>query len=97
MANCGYILKQFATYGELRVYISELGFNPFTVFLDQIDQAVECFSGGDVILHAFFADVEIDLGGCAADVAEISVGHLAGPVHDTAHDGDGNTLEMVGA
>jgi hypothetical protein len=43
------------------------------------------------------ADVEIDLVGRAADVAEIRVGHFAGAVDDAAHDGDFHALEMLRA
>jgi len=67
------------------------------VVFDQVDEAVEGLGGGDVILHAFLADVEGDFAGCAADVAEVGVGHLAGAVHDATHDGDGHALEVVGA
>jgi len=34
-----------------------LGVHPFAVVFDQVDEAVEGLCGGDIILHAFFADV----------------------------------------
>ena len=71
--------------------------HPFAVFFDQIDQAVERFFGGDVILYALFAYVEIDLRGRAADVAEVGVGHFTGAVDDAAHDRDRHTFEVIGA
>ena len=40
------------------------------------------------------ADVKIHFSRGAADVAEIRVRHLAGTIHDAAHDGDLHALEM---
>ena len=51
---------------------------------------------GNVEFHRRLADVEVDLAGRAADVAEIGVGHFAGAVDDAAHDGDLHALEVVG-
>ena len=39
--------------------------------------------------------IEIDLPGRAADVAEVRIGHLAGPVDDAAHDGDGDARQVA--
>ena len=67
------------------------------MFFDEIHQAVHGFRFGDVELDRCFADVEVDLAGCAADVAEIRVRHLTGAIYDAAHDGNLDSLEMLGA
>ena len=72
------------------------GVDPLAVLADEVLEALDGFGFGDIEFHRGLADVEIDLAGGAADVAEIGVGHLAGAVDDTAHDGDFDTLEMEG-
>ena len=54
-------------------------------------------ASGMLNLIGGLADVEVDLAGRAADVAEVRVGHFARAVHDAAHDGDLHALEMLGA
>ena len=54
-------------------------------------------ASGMLNLTAVFADVEVDLAGRAADVAEIGVGHFAGAVDDAAHDGNFDPFQMLGA
>ena len=61
---------------------------PLAVGFDELDEFGVGFFEGDIFLHAVFADVEIDFAGRASDISKIRVGHLAGAVHDTAHDGD---------
>src|SRR6056297_1448070 len=70
--------------------------DPAVVFLDQIDEPVHRLVFRDVELHGFFADVEIDLAGGPAHIAEIGVGHFPGPIDDAAHHGDSNALEVTG-
>ena len=72
------------------------GLDPFAVFADQVLEALDGFGFGDVEFHRGLADVEVDLAGRAADVAEIGVGHFAGAVDDAAHDGDFDALEVDG-
>ena len=45
---------------------------------------------------ASFADIEVDLAGRSAHIAEIRIGHFSRSVHDTSHDGDLDALEMGG-
>ena len=68
---------------------------PAAVFFDEVDEAFDGFAFGDVELHGGLADVEIDLLGSAADVAEVGVGHFTGTVDDAAHDGDAHAFEMT--
>ena len=84
-----YTFKTPATARDGRV-------EPLAVFLDEVDEALDGFAFGDVEFHGGLADVEVDLAGRAADVAEIGVGHFAGAVDDAAHDGDLDALEVVG-
>src|SRR5690242_934669 len=58
------------------------GFGPFAVGADQVHQALVRHFHGDAFLHAFFADVEVDLSRASADIAEVRVRHLSGAVHD---------------
>ena len=67
------------------------------VLADEILEALDGFGLGDVEFHGGLADVEVDLAGRAADVAEIGVGHFAGAVHDATHDRDFYALEMLRA
>src|SRR2546430_8796833 len=48
----------------------------------------------DVELHRGLANVKIDLARRAADVAEIRIRHLAGTIHDAAHDRDLDAFEI---
>ena len=66
------------------------------MFLDEIYEVLVCFGLGNVVSDAGLADVEIDLRGSATDVAEIRIGHLAGTIHDTAHDCDFDALKVTG-
>ena len=63
---------------------------------DEVNEAVECLVGGDVILNAGFADIKIDFVGGSSDVAEVGVSHFSWTVDDTTHDGDGDAFEVVG-
>ena len=47
--------------------------------LDEVHQPIHGLGFGDVEFDGRLADVEIDLAGRAAHVAEIRVGHFAGP------------------
>lgn len=69
---------------------------PPAVFFDQVHEALDGFLLGDVELHGGLADVEIDLAGGSADVAEVGIGHLAGAIHNAAHDGDAHAFEVAG-
>src|SRR5271169_4952569 len=69
---------------------------PFAVVFDEVDEAGDGFGFGDVEFDGGFADVEVDLAGRAADVAEVGIGHFAGAVDDATHDGDLDALEVVG-
>jgi hypothetical protein len=73
-----------------------VGIDPLAVLADEGDQAGVGVGLGDVVLDAVRPDVEVDFAGGAADVAEVGVGHLAGAVHDAAHDGDFHALEVAG-
>ena len=64
---------------------------------DEVHEAVHGIGFGDVELDGGLADVEVDLAGRAAHVAEVRVRHLAGAVHDAAHDGDLHAFEVLGA
>src|SRR4051812_36122021 len=72
------------------------GVGPFAVLADERDEARVGLDLRNVVLHAVFADVEVDFSGRAADVTEIRVGHLPRAVHDAAHDGDFHALEVAG-
>ena len=63
---------------------------------DQINEPVDGFVFRDIEFHGRFADVEIDLSGGSADVAEIGIGHFAGSIDDAAHHGDADPLEVTG-
>src|SRR5579871_225714 len=69
-------------------------FYPAPMRADQLDQPGVGFGFRHTALHAFLADVEIDMAGAAAHVAEIGIGHLARPVHHAAHDRDLHAPEM---
>src|SRR5215213_3632393 len=58
---------------------------PALVRLDQRNQAVIGFGLGHVPFYALFANVEVDLAWSSTDIAKVSVGHLSGAVHNTAH------------
>ena len=64
---------------------------------NQINEPFDCVGLGDVEFDRRLADVEVDLAGRAAHVAEICVRHFARTVHDAAHNGDFHTLEMFRA
>ena len=63
---------------------------------NQIFESIDGFCFGNVEFHRGLADVEIDFAGRAADVAEIGVGHFAGPIDDASHDGDLHAFQMQG-
>ena len=71
--------------------------DPAAVFANEVDEALVSVGGGDVAGYHFFADEEGDLVLAPADVAEVGVGHLAGAVHDAAHHGDLESLQVGGA
>ena len=58
--------------------------------------ACHCFFLRNIEFHRFSSHVEIDLSGSPPDVAEISISHFSGPVDDTPHHRNPNTLEMSG-
>lgn len=72
------------------------GIDPLPVLAYEVDETLDGFGFGDVEFHGGFADVEVDLSGSAADVAEIGVGHFTGTVDDAAHDSDAHALEVSG-
>ena len=74
-----------------------IGFDPLAVLTNQINQPLDGFRFGDIEFDRRFADVKIDLSGCATHVTEVRIGHFAGPVYDTAHDGNLHALEMLRA
>ena len=82
--------------GSLGGRVLGFGVDPFSVGADELDEAVVGLGLGDVVLDALLADVEVYLAGGAADVAEVGVGHFAGPVDDAAHDGDFDAFEVSG-
>ena len=51
--------------------------HPLAVVLDELDQPLCGPTVGDVALDAFLADVEADLAGTGAHVAEVGVCHFA--------------------
>ena len=67
------------------------------MFLDEVHEAFHSFDFGDVEFDGRLANVEVDLAGRAAHVAEIRVRHFARAVHDAAHNGDLHALEMFRA
>ena len=67
------------------------------MLFNQRNEPIDGFSLRDAGGDAFFADVEIDFPGSAADIAEIGVRHFARPVYDATHDTDGYAVEMRGA
>jgi hypothetical protein len=71
--------------------------DPFAVFADEVDEAVDGFGFGDVEFDGLLPDVEIDLSRRATDVTEIGVGHFAGAIHDATHDRDLHAFEMLRA
>jgi len=70
------------------------GLGPPAAILYQGYQALVCFVFRHVVLHALFAEVEIYPAGRPPNIAEVRVGHLAGPVYDAAHDGYLDSLEV---
>src|SRR4051812_11799365 len=78
-----------------RLGLRHLGLRPLPMFLDQIDQALHRVLLGDIEFDRRLADVEIDFSGRSADVPEICIGHLTGPVHNATHDGNLHALEML--
>ena len=74
-----------------------LRLGPLAMLTDEVHQAVHGFRLGNVEFHRCLADVEVDLARRAADVAEVRIRHFAWAVHDAAHDGNFDTLEMLGA
>src|SRR5438477_12541621 len=71
-----YFTAPRAKYFGLKLRHARLG--PFSVLLDQRNQARVGLGRGDIVLHARLADVEVDFSRRAADVAEIRVGHFPG-------------------
>ena len=63
---------------------------------DEVDEAVKCLVGGNVVLDAGFADIEVDFIGGSSNITEIGVGHFSGTVDDTTHDSNGDAFEVVG-
>ena len=78
------------------IFLHFIWIDPFAFLFDEVDEAVECLIGGDVVFNTGFSDVEIDFIGGTSDVAEVGIGHFSGTIDDTAHDGDGDAFEMIG-
>src|SRR5579862_4098909 len=71
--------------------------DPFTASLDELDQPLVGFTGGDAARDLLLAHVEVHPARRGADVAEVGVGHLTGAVDDAAHDGNTHAWQMGGA
>ena len=71
-------------------------FDPLSVLADEVDKAAYRFVFGDIEFHGFSPYVEIDLSRSPSDIPEISISHFAGPIDDTSHHCDTDTLEMSG-
>ena len=69
--------------------------DPASVFADEVYEAIDGLGLGDVEFYGCLADIEVDLAGGAADIAEVGIGHFAGAVYDAAHDGDFHTFEVA--
>src|SRR6185295_11044751 len=78
-----------------RSWTGGCGLEPLPMLFDQGDQTLVGFGSGDVVLDARLAHVEVDLAGRAADVTEVRIGHFPGAVHDAAHDGELDALEVA--
>mmetsp|Transcript_70450 Transcript_70450/g.206610 ORF Transcript_70450/g.206610 Transcript_70450/m.206610 type:complete len:898 (+) Transcript_70450:80-2773(+) len=73
------------------------GILPLALVPDKLHEPVDGLLRGDGPLNAVVPNVEVNLAHAAAHVAEVSVGHLAGSVHDAAHDGDADAGQVPGA
>ena len=67
------------------------------MFSDEVDKTLDCLSLGYIETHRGFADIEVDFTGSASNIAEISISHFARAIDDAAHDGNFDTLEVIGA
>ena len=67
------------------------------MFSDEIDEAFYRLDLGDVEAHRLTPDVEVDLARRAADISEISIGHLARTVHDASHNGYLHAFKVLSA
>ena len=67
------------------------------MLFDEVNEPFHRLGFGDVEFDRLFADVKVDLSRRASHVTEIRVRHLAGAVHNTAHDRDLHALEMFRA
>lgn len=66
------------------------------VFFDEIDEALDRVFLRNVKTDRFFAHVKIDLAGSAADISKIGIGHFTGTIHNTTHDGNLHSFQMIG-
>src|ERR1035438_4520921 len=66
----------FALHDEANLLFNQLRLNPFVVFLDKVHEAVHGLGFGDVELDGLLADVEVDLAGRTAHIAEVCVRHF---------------------
>ena len=70
--------------------------NPFAVFVDKIDEAINSFYLWYIEFHGLFTHVEVDFSRGATDVTEIGIGHFAWAIHNASHNGDTDAFEVTG-
>lgn len=96
-------LTQLIRTNVLSVFIAErhatnhlscldlLRLHPPAVVLDELYEGSSGDVMGNAALHNFLADIEVNLARGASNVSKISVGHFSWPIHDAAHDRNGDT------
>ncbi len=72
-------------------------FPPAAILADEFDEFVDGVGGRYELLDHVLPAVERNAVFAHPHVAVIGVGHLAGAVHDAAHDADLHAFEVIGA
>ena len=70
-------------------------FCPPAMFPDKIHQSIDSLRLRNVKLQRLLADIQIDLAGGSAHIAEVRIRHFAGPIHDATHYRDFYPFEVV--
>jgi hypothetical protein len=63
--------------------------------LDELDETFVGFCFRNALLDKLFANVEVHSARPADDVAEVGISHFTGAIHDTPHDCDLHTGQML--
>ena len=81
----GSVNKVLLPRGILTFYVL---FNQLSVLADELDEAVDGLFLRDVLFDTLLSLVEGDLASTCTYIAVVGIGHLTRAIHDTAHDAD---------